>query len=134
VLVQRHIRPYTNGIAKRDGTLHTPVGDLGQLGEQAKDLQGDLKNVSTGNLDDVKSIEGQAGKIEGVGELQEGTAAMDEYKTKVGDLNDPDKAKAQAAEMAKEKAIDHFAGKQDKLKAAMDKMAKYNRSIHRFPV
>ena len=27
--------------------------------------------------------------------------------------------------MAKEKAIDHFAGKQEQLKAAMDKMAKY---------
>jgi hypothetical protein len=105
--------------------VETPVGDLGQIGEQAKELQGDLKNVSKGNLEDVKSIETQAGKIEGVGELQKGTAAIDDYKSKVGDLNDPDKAKAQAVEMAKEKAIDHFAGKQEQLKAAMDKMAKY---------
>jgi hypothetical protein len=105
--------------------VETPVGDLGAAGEQAKELQGDLKNVSKGNLEDVKSIEKQAGKIDGVGELQKGTTAIDDYKSKVGDLSDPNKAKEQAVEMAKEKAIDHFAGKQEQLKAAMDKMAKY---------
>jgi hypothetical protein len=105
--------------------VETPVGDLGEIGGQAKELQGDLKNVSKGNLEDVKSIENQAGKIDGVGDLQKGTAAVDDYKTKVGDLSDPAKAKEQAVEMAKEKAIDHFAGKQEQLKAAMDKMSKY---------
>lgn len=105
--------------------IETPLGDMGELGGQAKDLQGDLKKVTEGNIDDVKSLEKQVGKMDGVDELQKGTGTIDEYKSKVDDLNDPEKAKAQALEMAKEKAVDHFAGKQEQLKAAMEKMSKY---------
>jgi hypothetical protein len=105
--------------------VETPIGDLGELGNQAKELQGDIKNVSQGNLEDVKSIENQAGKIEGVKELQKGTGVIEDYKSKVKNLSDPAKAKEQALQMAKEKAINHFVGKEEQLKAAMEQMSKY---------
>lgn len=109
--------------------IETPVGDLGQVAAQAKNYQGDIKNLSQGNLNDVKeipkTIEEQATKIEGVQELQKQSGVIDDYKGKLGDLKDPNAGKEKAVEMAKEAAIDHFAGKEEQLKAAMDKMAKY---------
>lgn len=107
--------------------VETPMGELGELGGQAKELQGDIKKVTEGNIDNLKTIEKQAGKMDGIDELQKGTGAIDDYKTKVENLNDPNKAKEQAVALAKEKAIDHFAGKQEQLKAAMEKMSKYKR-------
>lgn len=109
--------------------VETPVGDLGQITDQAKGYQDDLKNLTGGNLNDMqqvpKTIEEQAGKIEGVQELQKQSGVVDGYKDKVGNLSDPNAAKEKGVEMAKEAAIDHFAGKQEQLKAAMDKISKY---------
>jgi hypothetical protein len=109
--------------------VETPVGDLGQVTQQANGYQDDLKNITGGNLNDVqqmpKTIEEQAGKIEGVQELQKQSGVVDGYKDKVGNLGDPNAAKEKGVEMAKEAAIDHFAGKQEQLKAAMDKISKY---------
>ena len=109
--------------------IETPVGDLGQVSQQAKGYQEDVKNITQGNLNDVKAIpetiEEQAAKLDGVQELQKQSGVVDEYKTKLDALKDPDAAKRQAVEMAKEAAIDHFAGKQEQLKSAMDKISKY---------
>jgi hypothetical protein len=109
--------------------IETPIGDLGKVTENVKGIQGDVKSITSGNLNDVKelpkAIENQAGKLDGVQELQKQSAIVDEYKGKLDPLKDPGAAKDKAAEMAKEAAIDHFAGKDQQLKAAMDQMAKY---------
>jgi hypothetical protein len=109
--------------------VETPVGDLGQVTEQAKAYQGDIKNISQGNLNEVKelpkTIEEQATRLEGVEELQKQSAVVEEYKGQLEPLKDPNAAKEKGAAMVKEAAIDHFAGKQDQLKAAMDKISKY---------
>lgn len=109
--------------------IKTPAGDLGQITEQAKGYQDDLKNITQGDLDDVqelpKTIEDQAAKIDGVQELQKQSGVVDGYKDKLDNLNDPKAAKEKAVTMAKEAAVDHFAGKQEQLKAAMEKIAKY---------
>jgi hypothetical protein len=109
--------------------VDTPVGDLGKVSEQLKDVQGDVKNITQGNLDDVKdlpkTLEEQAKKVDGVEELQKQSGVVDEYKEKLDAVKNPDKAKEQAVEVVQEAAIDHFAGKEEQLKKAMDQMAKY---------
>jgi hypothetical protein len=109
--------------------VDTPLGDLKGVTDQAKGLQGDVKSITEGNLKDVKqlpeTLESQASKIDGVADLQKQSGMVDEYKSKLDPLKNPEAGKEKVAEMAKEVAIDHFAGKQEQLKAAMDKIAKY---------
>ena len=52
---------------------------------------------------------------------------------KLAELNDPAKAKEKAVAMAKEKAVDHFDGKPEQLKAAMDKISKYKQKYSSVP-
>jgi hypothetical protein len=109
--------------------VETPIGDLGKVTEQLQNVQGDVKSITQGNLNDVKelpkTLEEQATKIDGVQELQKQTGVVDEYKEKLEVVKDPNAAKEQAVEVIKEKAIDHFAGKEEQLKKAMDQMSKY---------
>lgn len=64
--------------------IDTPVGDLGQITQHAKDYQEDLKNITNGNLDDVQAlpetIEQQATKIEGMDELQRQSGVIDQLQ------------------------------------------------------
>jgi hypothetical protein len=80
--------------------VDTPVGDLGQITDQAKGYTEDIKNISQGNLNDVKAlpetIEAQAAKIDGVSELQKQSAVLDEYKSKLEPLKDPKAGKEKA--------------------------------------
>jgi hypothetical protein len=123
--------------------LETPVGNLGEITQQAKGLSEDVKSISEGKLSDVKNIdktiEQQASKVDGVAELQKQSGVVDGYKGQLDKMNDPEAVKQQAIEKAKEVAIDHFAGKEEQLKAAMQKMSKYKEkyssvsSIHDLP-
>lgn len=110
-------------------SLNTPAGDLGNIANQAGAYQQDVKNLAQGNVGDVEkipeAIESQASKIDGMEELQKQSGVVDEYKTKLDALQDPKAAKEKAVEMAKKAAVDHFAGKQEQLKAAMEKISKY---------
>ncbi len=109
--------------------IKSPVGDLGNVTQQAQAYQEDIKNITQGNIGDVEkipeTIESQASKIDGMDELQKQSGVVDGYKAKLDALNDPKAAKEKAVEMAKKAAVDHFAGKQEQLKAAMEKISKY---------
>jgi len=109
--------------------IETPLGDVSQVTDQIKGVSEDVKNIASGNLEDVKNIpqtiEQQASRIDGVQELQDATGVTDQYKEQLSALNDPEALKKQAMEMAKKEAINHFAGKEEQLKAAMDKLSKY---------
>jgi hypothetical protein len=112
--------------------IETPIGNLGDVSkvtDQVKGYQGDLKNISSGNLNEVKelpkTIEAQAAKIDGVSELQKSSGVVDGYKDKLGMGQDPSAGKEKAVDLAKQAAVDHFAGKEEQLKAAMDKISKY---------
>jgi hypothetical protein len=109
--------------------VETPLGNLGDVTKQAEGLGSDIKNISQGNLNEVKAvpdaIEQQAGKLPGVDELQKQTDIANGYKDQLSGLNNPDAMKQQGADMAKKEAINHFAGKEEQLKAAMDKMSAY---------
>jgi hypothetical protein len=103
--------------------------ELGQVTGQAQAYQEDIKNISQGNLQDVEklpeTLESQAAKIHGIDELQKQSGVIDGHKAQLDGLKDPAKGKEKAVEVAKKAAVDHFAGKQEQLKAAMEKISKY---------
>jgi hypothetical protein len=107
--------------------IETPLGDVGDISKQAQGIGGDIKSISEGNLNDVKqipeSIEAQAGKVDGIDELQKASGTVDGYKGQLNNMNNPAAMKQQGTDMARKEAINHFAGKQEHLKAAMDKLS-----------
>lgn len=109
--------------------VETPIGDLGKVDNKAGAYQEDLANITQGNMQAVdklpESIEHQAARIDGVEELQKQSAMMEKHQAQLGKLADHRDAKEKAVAMAKEKAVDHFAGKEEQLKTAMDKLSKY---------
>lgn len=108
--------------------IETPLGDLSQVGEQVKGISGDVQEIAQGNFNDVehldKTLEQQATRIDGVEELQKQSGVIDGYKGQLENLKDAESAKRKAADVVKKAAVDHFSGKQEQLKAAMEKMAK----------
>ena len=111
------------------GEIETAVPDnVGNVTNQAQAYQQDIKNISEGNFADVQklseTLESEVSKIEGTDELQKQSGVIDEHKARLDKLADPNNAKEEAIEMAKEAAVDHFAGKQEQLKAAMERISK----------
>jgi hypothetical protein len=97
--------------------IETPVGNLGDVSkvtDQVQGYQGDFKNITSGNLNEVKelpkTIEAQAAKIDGVSELQKSSGVVDGYKDQLGMVKDPSAGKEKAVEVVKQAAVDHFAG------------------------
>ena len=97
--------------------------------QQVQVYQEDIKKITEGNFADVEklpeTIEQQATRIEGIDELQKQSGIIDQHTTKFDDFKNPAKGKKKAVELAKKAAVDHFDGKQEKLKAAMEKISKY---------
>ena len=59
----------------------------------------------------------QASKVDGLDELQKQSGVIDTHQTKLEELANPEKGKKKAAELARKAAVDHFAGKEEQLKA-----------------
>lgn len=108
--------------------VETLVGDIEKEGVQVFAYQEDIKNITHGKIQDVEKlpeiIEGQASKIDGMDELQKQTGVLEGHKGQFDELSDPKSAKEKAISLVK-KAMDHFAGKQQQLKGAMEKISKY---------
>lgn len=111
--------------------IETATANIGNLTGQAKAYEEDIKNIAGGNVQEVKklpeTIEQQASRIEGMDELQKQSGVIDADKAKLAELSDPEKAKEKAIELGKKAAVNHFAGKEQQLKAAMEKIAKYKK-------
>jgi hypothetical protein len=109
--------------------IEAPLGNAGDISKQINGLGSDVKNITQGNLNEVKqipqSIEQQASKIDGIKELQKESAVMDGYKEQLSQLQNPEGPQQQGQAMIQKEAINHFAGKEKELQAAMRKIAKY---------
>jgi hypothetical protein len=99
----------------------------GEAGKYGKDIQ----NISNGKLNEVKNLdktaEEEAKKMVGSKELNGMTGDLAKYKKQLGGRPDSaalSMAKQEAKEMVMKEATNHFAGKEEILKGAMDKMAK----------
>ncbi len=104
------------------------ASEITNLTEEAGNYGKEIQNISKGNLADAKNLEKKAQEelknVEGLEEIDGKKAELDKYKSKLGK---PDSvalsaAKEQAKEMVMKEATNHFAGKEDILKGAMDKM------------
>jgi hypothetical protein len=106
--------------------IETPLGDASAISGKVSGVTEDVSNIADVNLADVKelpnAVEQQAMQIEGVQHLQEQSAIADQY---TGQLADPEAIKKQAADLVKKEAINHFAGQEERLNTAMNKISKY---------
>ncbi|MBX2898877.1 MAG: hypothetical protein KF775_04480 [Cyclobacteriaceae bacterium] len=110
---------------KLDPGLKNFSGELGKLNSVGSNLDtytDDIKQLTQGNLNEIKSvdklIENKVAGLEGMEQLQESKALMEKVK--------PDSAALVnlAKEQILQAAQNHFAGKEAVLQQAMDKMSK----------
>jgi hypothetical protein len=127
-------------------SLKTPLGEVGNidglkniqsgLGDVTKatgefgHYQQDIQNITKGNLSEVKAIpqtlENKAGEVAGIKDIQQqASGALNPIKEMQGQIQNPDAMKDQALQQVQEVAVNHFAGKEEVLQQAMEKIAKY---------
>lgn len=101
--------------------------DLGGLPNVTGDIAGyqdELQNV-TGNLKDVQQLPDAAeGKIASMAGVKDMPTQSDVLDPMLKGAQSPDALKEQAKQQVKQVAVNHFAGKEQVLKEAMDKMSK----------
>jgi hypothetical protein len=101
--------------------LKEEIGKVGEVGNEIKGYQEDLKKIREGKLDELNQLpqEAEAKAMELAGdEFAQRAAMLEKWKA------DPAYAKELALNEAKEQAINHFAGKEQELMAAMEQLSK----------
>ncbi|MCA4897900.1 MAG: hypothetical protein IM631_09630 [Cytophagales bacterium] len=102
--------------------------EITDLTKEASGYAKDIQQLSKGDIADVKNLEKKATdelkNVEGLKEIDGKKGELEKYKSQ---LANPDSialsmAKEQAKEMVMKEATNHFAGKEDIVKGAMDKM------------
>lgn len=103
------------------------VSNLNQATDKVQAYGDDVKNITQGNLDEVKEIpqalEDKASNLDQLKELEKQNAELAKMKEFATQGNNPELVK----EMAKKELVrarNHFEGKTEVLQAAMDKLAK----------
>jgi hypothetical protein len=116
---------------KLDPNLKDITGNLGELQNittQASAYTKDAQNLVKGNFNEVKSIdktiEAKVAGVEGMDQLTKGKAMLGQTSQLTDSAAMKDKAKELVKEQVMNAAQDHFAGKQEVLQQAMDKMSK----------
>jgi hypothetical protein len=123
--------PTLSNQLKLDPNLKGITGNLGELQnitEQASAYTKDAQNLAKGNLNEVKNIdktiEGKLSGVEGMDQLTKGKAMLGQTSQLTDSAAMDDKGKELVKEQVMNAAQDHFAGKQEVLQQAMDKMSK----------
>ena len=106
------------------GNLSKVTDVMGKAGEYTQDAQ----NLVKGNLNEVKSIdkavESKLAGMEGMEQLSQGKELLGQTTQLADSAAMANKAKEMVTEQVMNAAQDHFAGKQELLQQAMDKMSK----------
>jgi hypothetical protein len=117
--------PAVNELKNVNGNMGALPDVTGKAGAYSKDIQA----VTTGNLEEMKALpttaEAKAEELSGMDEVKDQTKVFDEYKDKAGAMQNPDSMKTVAMQEVKQVAVNHFAGKEQQLKEAMETLAKY---------
>jgi hypothetical protein len=103
------------------------LGELGDVGDKLSEVTALTKDTdkaiesALGNVDEVKGVQDQLKQVDGV--------QQSELVEKAKQLQDPDamkeELKQQVQQQVQQQAVNHFAGKEEQLKQAMEKIAKY---------
>ena len=108
--------------------VQSSLGDVGNIADQVGGYTDDMKQIASGTAEEIRqlpqTIENQAAEISGANELLGETQALDQYTEMLGQAQNPEALKEEAIEQVQQLAFDHFAGKQEVLQQAMDKMEK----------
>lgn len=104
------------------------AGEANALIDKAQAYQSDAAALAKGDIGELEAIpdavENKVASLDEVKDMQKQTGEMTQYQEMLSKGNDPEAMKALAKEQATKYAVDHFAGKQEALKGAMDKMSK----------
>ncbi|HTJ52811.1 MAG TPA: hypothetical protein VL443_25315 [Cyclobacteriaceae bacterium] len=120
----------------------TELSKLPEAGGELKDITGEAKNISSAtseakNLQTVggkdvtdvkqlpKTIENRAGDLSGIKGIEGEVKVLDQYKGELDKIKSQDALKKEAVNQVQKEAVNHFAGREQVLQNAMDKMGKY---------
>lgn len=98
-------------------------GEIAEVTGKAKDYQQEIKQYSPGKFDEIKNTdqwEDKLSELDEVDEIKKQIDLADQAKR----YFDPEVAKEEALNKAKKEAINHFAGHEEELKAAMEQLSK----------
>lgn len=113
-----------NGIQEQFGKVGEATNQIGGYSE-------DLKNISSGNLGEVKQVpeklESEAVKIGDAGVLSEKSQELDGYKEMIASGGDKEAMKQQALQQAPKLAKNHFKGQEAALQEAINKVNSYKK-------
>lgn len=109
-------------------SVQEKIGTTSQLTDKAQAYSDDVKSIAKGDLNEVKELpkaaEQQAMKLDEVQGLQKEAGQFDQYKEMADKAKDPSALKDEAMKQAPALAMNHFAGKEQVLQDAMDKLDK----------
>lgn len=105
------------------------AGNVTKYAAQASGYANDVNNIAQGNAGRLEqlpqAVEGKVGAMGEVAEFQKEMAPVQDYTEMLKKWNeDPYAARELAVSKAKEEAINHFAGHEQEVKAAMSKLSK----------
>jgi hypothetical protein len=108
--------------------LPAELSNLNGFSDQFSGYSQDLNQLTQGNLEQVQqlpqTIETKAAEVSGLNEIAKQAGELDPL---VNTAKNPEAMKEEALQQAQQIAVDHFAGKEEQLKAAMDKISKLKR-------
>jgi hypothetical protein len=104
------------------------IGEGNALIDKGQAYQQDAMNIAQGNVGEVKqlpdALERKAASVADLGELQKQEELATGQLELLNKAKDPEALKAEMKKQVLTQAKDHFAGKQEALQQAMDKMSK----------
>jgi hypothetical protein len=108
-----------NGLDKLNGVQDKIGGATEQIGA--------LKNISSNPDQAIESTVKNIDQLSGVQDQLEGVEAIrdNEFVEMAEKMKDPEAMKAEVKEIVVQKAVDHFAGKEQVLQQAMNQLSKY---------
>ncbi len=118
-------------IGNVDGLENLTGGGISDVTDKVGSYSKDVQQISKGDFRKVKELpktaEAKAEELSGLNEVKDQTQALDEYKDMAGKMQSPDSLKELAIQEFKQVAVDHFEGKEQQLKAAMETVSKYKK-------
>ena len=105
------------------------VAEISEITSKTGDYSKDIQRMTKGNLSEGNELsniaEANAENLPGLNKVKDQNRVFDEYEDIPGKMQNPDSVKELAVEKMKGVAVNHFAGKEQVLKEAMETVSKY---------
>ena len=116
------------GVSEVSEKIESLSEQISEVPQQIDEYSKELEKLKSGDLEKLEQLPDQIEKAamqsEHLAGLEEKLVEVDALKSKAERFADPMVAKEEALNRAKELAVNHFAGHEDELKAAMEKLSK----------